>query len=261
MASTETETLKKELMDLFKMIQRIRQEIASIKSPQDHFSDMTDQLDAIVGSTAIATNEIMKNVEKINDIAFELKKGGVENQQASLDEVIERVGNVIVSCSFQDITGQRISKVIKALRYVEDKVNSLVSMWGQDQIAQEKVEGAPKPTGEAALLSGPALPGQGLDQSAADKLFAGGTATVAAAAPVAAAAVAAEAVAEATPAPTPVAAEAVAETPAPAAAEAVAVAETPAPAANAPEPEAAPEEAPADEDEPLDQNSIDALFG
>lgn len=169
--SKEDYNLRKELYDLFKLIQRIRQEIASIKSPQDHFSDMTDQLDAIVGSTAIATNEIMENVEKINDLAFELKKNEVAGQSPLLDEIVERVGNVIVACSFQDITGQRVSKIVKAIRYIETRVNTLVSMWGEDQIAHEKVTGHEETDEYKKYLHGPALPGQGLDQAAADSLL------------------------------------------------------------------------------------------
>ncbi len=239
MDNKEEHELKKELRGLFEMIQKIRREIASIKSPQDHFTDMTDQLDAIVGSTAIATNEILENVEAISDVSFALKKEVAAEHGDKLDDIINRTGNIIVSCSFQDLTGQRVSKVIKALQYIEDRINTLIAMWGQDKIFGEKVETATETDEYQKYLNGPALPGQGLGQSQADELFAA-TAAVATVATVAATATPVEAA----PAPAPVEA-----------------APAPAPVESAPAPTPAPtEEEPTDDAEPLGQNDIDALF-
>ncbi len=171
MANTEEYNLKKELYDLFEMIQRIRREIAGIRYPQSDFSDMNDQLEAIVGTTAVATNEILENIENISTIATNLKKDNVETQQVQLDEIEECISNIMISCSFQDITGQRISKVVKVLRHIEDRVNTLVNMWGEKEISTEQVDVPEETDIYKRLTVGPALPGKGITQEDADRIM------------------------------------------------------------------------------------------
>jgi chemotaxis protein CheZ len=38
------------------------------------------------------------------------------------------------ACSFQDITGQRITKVVRSLTYVETRVNKLIEAWGRSEL-------------------------------------------------------------------------------------------------------------------------------
>ena len=231
----ETEVLKSELVGLFKHIQKIRLEIAMIKSPKnDHFSSMTDELDSIVEATSTATEEIMSNVEKINDIAFSLTdKLADQADKDSVNTIIDCVTNVIVACSFQDLTGPRIQKIVKAVKYIEGHINSLIGMWGKDVINEQKLVKHEETDEYKKYLNGPQLKGQGFSQSDVDKMLAelGGTS-----------------------APAPAAAPAAAA-PKPAAA--------PAPAAAAPKPAAAaaPKAEEEDKGPVLDQSSIDALFG
>ena len=37
---------------------------------------------------------------------------------------------MLTACSFQDITGQRTTKVVSTLHYIEQRVNSMVGIWG-----------------------------------------------------------------------------------------------------------------------------------
>ena len=159
----ETEVLKSELVGLFKHIQKIRLEIAMIKSPKnDHFSSMTDELDSIVEATSTATEEIMSNVEKINDIAFSLTdKLADQADKDSVNTIIDCVTNVIVACSFQDITGQRIQKIVKAVKYIEGHINSLIGMWGKDVINEQKLVKHEETDEYKKYLNGPQLKGQG----------------------------------------------------------------------------------------------------
>ena len=74
------------------------------------------------------------------------------------------------ACSFQDITGQRITKVVATLKAIETKVAQIVTTFGTSErevpIA-EAADGA-----EAALLNGPQHPTVAMDQSDIDKLLA-----------------------------------------------------------------------------------------
>lgn len=170
----ETERLKKELSGLFLYVKRMRQEIAAISRPEDEalqFESTGVQLDAIVKATEKATNTIMEATEANLNAVEELRQGLTEPAHVALLDKIANNGNTILeACSFQDITGQRVTKVVKSITYVDDRVNALVKLWGEDELAKVEVKGEEKSDDEA-LLEGPQLEGQGLDQAAIDALF------------------------------------------------------------------------------------------
>ena len=171
----EADLLKKEFFGLFKYIQRVREEIAAINRPADqalHFDSMSDQLDAIVKATEDATNTIMEMMEKNDDIISKLKETITDDEQVKLlDQIAANGAEVFEACSFQDITGQRITKVVKSVTYVEDRVNTLIEVWGKDEIDKIEFKSEKEKTEDEALLQGPALEGEGITQAEIHKLF------------------------------------------------------------------------------------------
>ena len=91
-------------------------------------------------------------------------------QIALLDQIVGNGNSILEACSFQDITGQRVSKVVKSVTYVEERINALIDVWGKDEVDNVKVEGKEK-TEDEKLLAGPQMEGKGLDQAAIDALF------------------------------------------------------------------------------------------
>ncbi len=170
----EAQKLKKELAGLFQYLQRVRQEIAAISRPADEehqFESMGEQLDAIVKATEKATNTIMEATEGSISAVSTLRKSLTDAGQIALLDKIDNGGNTILeACSFQDITGQRVNKVVKSVTYIEERVNALIDVWGKSEVDQVLVEGEEK-TDDEKLLAGPQLDGAGLDQSAIDALF------------------------------------------------------------------------------------------
>ena len=178
-SASEVALLKKELRGLFDHIKRMRSEIAAIRRPgasddSDHFSQMSDELDAIVHATETATDGIMSNVEELEDLLAGLKDRLANDPEGldALDKVPELTGAIFESCSFQDITGQRISKVVKSLQYIEERVNSLINMWGSDTLAEADSDEEPEDF-EQSLLNGPQLAGKGVNQSDVDAMLGG----------------------------------------------------------------------------------------
>lgn len=172
----EAEVLKRELVGLFEHIQKIRREIAAIRRPgdsSDRFDQMSDELDAIVEHTEAATNTIMENVEGISDVVNHVR--ALTDDSAivqALARVDDHAGEIFTACSFQDITGQRITKVVRSLKFVEERVNALIGMWGREAVAAAEDVGQVK-EGDAALLNGPQLAGQGVSQDDVDRLLNG----------------------------------------------------------------------------------------
>lgn len=167
--------LKRELVGMFGHIQRIRRELASIRTPghedDDHFAKMADQLDAIVESTEDATNSIMSNAEEIDDLVSKAKaRIGDAETNALLDQVTDRVNSMFEACSFQDLTGQRVTKVVRSLKFIEERVNTLIKMWGREELAQVVVE-IQEQDPDKALLNGPQRKGLAVTQDDVDAMF------------------------------------------------------------------------------------------
>ena len=173
----DTQILKRELLGLFGHLQKIRRELAALSAADqpDHFSTMSEQLDAIIDATETATNTIMENCEGI-EAQMELSRGRTQDpdMNASFDTVTTNVNNIFEACAFQDITGQRVTKVVNSLRFVEERVNAIILAWGQDELSRvvdefkEKVIDDP----DKKLLHGPQLKGQGVDQNEVDRIMA-----------------------------------------------------------------------------------------
>lgn len=250
----EVEILKRELLGLFQHIQRIRKEIASIRKPgapedQDHFLQMADELDAIVQATEQATDTIIENVEQMDDVVNAVRPHVADaGALAALDTFADKTGAIFEACAFQDITGQRITKVVKSLQFIEERVNALISMWGAEEIAEaDTLRNQPKDEYQK-YLNGPQLAGHGVSQADVDAMF-GGAPKPPAAAPKPAAAPPAAKPASTAAKPAPQAAPPAAAKPAPAK-----------PAAPKPAP-APPKAEEVDEGPKLGQDDIDKLFG
>ena len=159
--------LLREVEELGRTIADAKLEIAALKVDDIngcHIPFATDELDAIVAHTATATNAILESCEMLDMLAATLNGEAAEKLQDAATRIYE-------ACSFQDITGQRITKVVGALKTIEDKVARIVATFGH------KTAGLPSPppialTPEEELLNGPQLPRQAMDQSDIDKLMA-----------------------------------------------------------------------------------------
>lgn len=167
--------LHQELVGLFAHLNRLRDELAAIKNPaiEDlHFSRTGSQLQAIVAATEQATNTIMESVEKNEELVAALR-GLIKAPEQSkiLDQMSANNFAVLEACSFQDITGQRVNKVIKFVTHVEGRIDALCEIWGRDGIAGAPVNGGDTRTDDEKLLRGPSLKKEGVSQKDIDALF------------------------------------------------------------------------------------------
>jgi chemotaxis protein CheZ len=170
-----------ELEGLGRTIARAKAEIAALKVEDirdAHIPSATDELDAIVDHTAHATNEILDCCETLEALQSELSGDAADRLQNAVTRIYE-------ACSFQDITGQRIGKVVTALKAIEGRIASVVStasgmpdasvMPGPDAApvaAHVAAPGDDKRTEGQKLANGPQLPGSGVSQSEIDRLLA-----------------------------------------------------------------------------------------
>ncbi|MBK1656616.1 protein phosphatase CheZ [Paracraurococcus ruber] len=133
--------------------------------------EANDTLDLVVLETERAAFEIMRQAERVQAAAIRLDGTAGAAHAADAAEVNEAATAIVMACIFQDITGQRIRKVIGALREVEARVARLTKLLG---IAPEEVRTVQQAEAAAdPLLNGPSSPAQGgLGQGAVDDIFA-----------------------------------------------------------------------------------------
>ena len=163
-------SLLAEVEELGRTIADARAEIAALQVDDitdSHIPTATDELDAVVQHTAIATDRILEVCETLDTVAGKLADA------VDADALRQATTTIYEACSFQDITGQRISKVIAALKTIDAKVATIVASFGQRRRAPDLfralTHSAPPPE---ALLHGPQLPAAAMGQSAIDALLA-----------------------------------------------------------------------------------------
>ena len=165
-----------EIAQMVRSIGRTKSELAAIKHPMaddDRIKAASSELDEIVLATQTATNDILASTERIGELMDEMlaRHAGDERLYALTEEAGQELVNIMEACSFQDITGQRVNKVVKTIRYIQDRIVAMIGIWGTDAFIDLPVkEETPANEGEA-LLNGPALGGEGLSQNDIDALF------------------------------------------------------------------------------------------
>jgi chemotaxis protein CheZ len=69
------------------------------------------------------------------------------------------VVGIFEACNFQDLTGQRISKVMTTMKFIEHHINVMMDIWGGvDAIKQHAPPVIDTRVGDARLLNGPKGP-------------------------------------------------------------------------------------------------------
>ena len=164
-ASIDT-SIYREFQELSDHITSMRTEIARAQPKEIQAKRIPragKELDAVVQATEDATNTIMEAVEAI------LGADNTDTEAYTL-KVNDECMRIFEACSFQDITGQRVTKVISTLTFIEERIGSILSAWpgGEEMADQQDAEGQPS---DAELLNGPALEGEGISQDDVDSMF------------------------------------------------------------------------------------------
>jgi chemotaxis protein CheZ len=166
--------LKAETESIHQAIGRTKQEIAALHVSGAGSERVARELDAVVEWTERATQQILTAAEDIDQSARTLSglmQG--EQEQALLNSIRDQVIRIFEACNFQDLSGQRISKVLATLKFVEHHVISMMDIWGGRETFDNIAPLAPEDDREAQLLNGPKLaddPGH-VSQDDIDALF------------------------------------------------------------------------------------------
>lgn len=185
-----------QLRRLSDFINETKSELQSLRPAEvkDHFiPTATDELDAIVEATASATHRIMDSADTLMELVGELPADDATRGMDAVTEIYE-------ACTFQDITGQRVTKVVNMLKVIDERISEMCRLAGElgdaeeassDSASAPPADAPSEESGESMssqgdidalfdgpndwtdedLLNGPALPGSSNSQDDIDALF------------------------------------------------------------------------------------------
>jgi chemotaxis protein CheZ len=169
------------------------------------------QLDGVIETTEAAANKVMDNLENmerniggIKKVFDSLREGSItipgqekdnhpikmdektiitispliDYMESSTEDYVSMISDSFTQMSFQDLTGQRIKRIINLVSEMEEKIKSMVISFGiklnerekNPHVSQDELQRAVDEKVEE--LSGPQRQGQGLDQAGIDDLLA-----------------------------------------------------------------------------------------
>jgi chemotaxis protein CheZ len=166
---SEVMKLRTDLQDIERAINDTRKEMASLHvgAPSTVGMDqLSGELGAVVSQTEAAANTILNSAEAISNELFAVRNQIAEGKEinGSLDTMDTEISKLFEACHFQDLTGQRISRVCDTLSFIENQISRLTNIWGGLQaidhlLAAEVLAKAQEEEtiGDHALANGPQL--------------------------------------------------------------------------------------------------------
>jgi chemotaxis regulatin CheY-phosphate phosphatase CheZ len=91
------------------------------------------ELEAVIGDTEDAANRILDAADRI---ANRVHTAGRWNDEMSREQMLEEtrsdVQEILMACTFQDLTGQRIRRTLDSLQLIESRLSSTLEKLGID---------------------------------------------------------------------------------------------------------------------------------
>ena len=167
---SDVRIITRELAGVAEYIAHVKREIGELRANElyrERIPTAHDELGSVVNTTASATHAIMAAAEEIlcsTEDSFDAYKEQVES----------RVMAIFEACSFQDITGQRINRVVEALGQLEKRLSrfaSAVNARDSDKGPVDPDDALRQARKEILLLNGPQDEADAIAQDDIDALF------------------------------------------------------------------------------------------
>jgi chemotaxis protein CheZ len=168
--------LQGELHAMKDAIAMTKREIASLQQSATGREGMhraACELDAVAEATERATTTILGAVEEIETAANMLRAAGLGSGRTDhVGTILDRVVLLYETCNFQDLTGQRIEKVVDTMKFVEGRLDAMITAWGGNSPGPDAAGPPPEDPSGRRLASGPCLPGEAqVSQTDIDAIF------------------------------------------------------------------------------------------
>jgi chemotaxis protein CheZ len=162
---TDSQITARERRRLASSVSRARREIAKLGDRDFRAEGLpraVNEMHAVVRMTERAANTIMEATE-------EIARADLSDRHRAERIISHACTRIFEACAFQDVTSQRITKVLRTLRFVAARIARLQAIFGLTAAGRSRRRA--RMSGHGGLLSGPALDGEGIDQGEADRIM------------------------------------------------------------------------------------------
>lgn len=155
------ECFQDELNAIQEAILRTKTELAQLQVGDRgrDIARLTDELKAVVHGTEEATEKVLHAAESIDRNAADLAAAIRDPASAgAASDIQEQVIQIFEACNFQDLTGQRIAKVVATMGFIEERVERMIEIWaGPEGLGAGPVVIDDLEPGDDGLMNGPPL--------------------------------------------------------------------------------------------------------
>jgi len=140
----DVDRLRLGLREMATAIARTKSEVSAIHAVEQQHSHLfvaSEALDAITRQTEQATSDILAAAEHVQEAAWTLREQGAD--PVLCDDLDRRATEIYTACSFQDLTAQRIARIIQTLRYLEGRIDAMMAAWDGEIPAAAETAGEP----------------------------------------------------------------------------------------------------------------------
>ncbi|MDO8288926.1 MAG: hypothetical protein Q7T44_06885 [Parvibaculum sp.] len=121
------DVIRHALADMRQQINAARADMAAIKPREtEHFTNAEADAAEVAASAERATLDILSAVERLQDIADTLRTSGTDGD--ACDEIETHARGIFMSSAYQDMTGQRIALLVKALTALDNRIAGILSL-------------------------------------------------------------------------------------------------------------------------------------
>lgn len=155
----EIEKIQVEIAEISGKIKATKREMANLRHPlagEDRFQQASEELQSVVRHTESATNQIMGAVEEIDEVIQELRASLPAYQAGRVHDLQDAIARIYEACNFQDLTGQRINKVVKTLAFIEGRVETMMGLWHRAEFETMPLPADLTKVDAGLMLTGPA---------------------------------------------------------------------------------------------------------
>lgn len=157
-----------EFLDIYHRAEESLAPLLSSEFRRVRLSEAIDHLGEVIRESEAATQKILESVEEIESHAARGRGARADGLRRNATEILE-------AANFQDITGQRISKVLKTIQMLAECLDDTAATFDKyglgfpSQEVSQETETSDIP--DQALLHGPQLAQDALSQDDIDALF------------------------------------------------------------------------------------------
>ena len=176
----EVERLRSEFGSISERIEETKREIAQLRNPaveedeeDDKLRTASSALGAVVTATENATSDILGAAERLDEIVQGITSRFTDDDtRGMMEEASEQVVKIYEACNFQDLTGQRITRVVDTLDFIDERIGKMVAIWGPKEFdGLPTTRSVARKDGDLELAGPTADPVETIDQAAIDALF------------------------------------------------------------------------------------------